>query len=169
MLQLSRRLPPALRSAAKGLKPWSKRCDRVALLQPVRYHASRTPLQTAVEYLRELDELLEDELIEEEFHKLQLHRLLNGAGVADREALAALAASPPEPEGLKTAEDFKDSPEASSEASAEASAEAKRRAAEQLRELDELLEDELIEDEVHAVQQQAILAGVGATSRDELL
>ncbi|CAE7266464.1 unnamed protein product [Symbiodinium sp. CCMP2592] len=145
MLRLSRRLLPALRSA--GLKASSKRCDRVALLRPVRYHASRTPQQTAVEYLRELDQLLEDELIEEEFHKLQLQRLLNGAGVADREALAALAASPPEPESLQTAEDLKDSPEASGEASAEASAEARRRAADQLRELDELLEDELIEDE----------------------
>ncbi|OLP92000.1 hypothetical protein AK812_SmicGene26236 [Symbiodinium microadriaticum] len=108
---------------------------------------ARTPQQTALEYLRELDELLEDELIEEEFHKLQLQRILNGAGVADREALAALAASPPSPEVLKTAEE---SPEASGEVSAEASAEAKRRAAEQLRELDELLEDELIEEEALA-------------------
>mmetsp|Transcript_20025 Transcript_20025/g.37659 ORF Transcript_20025/g.37659 Transcript_20025/m.37659 type:complete len:149 (+) Transcript_20025:33-479(+) len=118
---------------------------------------ARSAWHTALQYLQELDELLSDDLIEEEFHRLQVHRVLNGAGAADRKSLGAMATQ----QGANPAElPAKESPDPRK---------AHDRAREQLSELDELLEDELIEEEVHAAQEEAILGSLGISSRRELL
>ncbi|CAE7024177.1 unnamed protein product [Symbiodinium natans] len=142
---------------AGGYVVWPRKSSRAALLQTCQL-SSRTPQQTALEYLRELDALLEDELVEEEFYELQVQRILKGAGVSDRTSLANAAEAAPAL-GPEIAEE---------DPHPGVTEEALRRAKEQLSELDELLEDELIEEEVHARQLKDILASVGAASREEL-
>ncbi|CAK9020318.1 unnamed protein product [Durusdinium trenchii] len=106
-------------------------------------HGRRSRLE-ALEALVELDGLLEDELIEKEIHAIQLQRLLHEAGVASREELHSERQVDAVAEELPVVK----APRPSAEREAELR--------EQLRELDELLEDELIEEEVHAEQQRRL-------------
>lgn len=112
--------------------------------QSVRWGGSRAQ---ALEALSELDELLEDELIEEETHAAQLQCILGDFGVKSREDLLKGT----EPEATKLQQPELAETEKAKQARVQ-------RLKEQLRELDELLEDELIDEEVHAEQRKHLLA-----------
>eukprot|EP00435_Cladocopium_sp_Y103_P047118 s760_g13.t1 len=114
-------------------------------IQSARWLGSRAK---ALEDLSELDELLEDELIEEETHATQLQRILTEFGVKSREEL--LKGEPGELEVPAPPEEF---PETGKEARVQL-------LQEQLQELDEMLEDELIEEEVHTEQRKHLLAAL---------
>eukprot|EP00931_Biecheleriopsis_adriatica_P079869 TRINITY_DN53209_c0_g1_i1.p1 TRINITY_DN53209_c0_g1~~TRINITY_DN53209_c0_g1_i1.p1 ORF type:complete len:257 (+),score=33.77 TRINITY_DN53209_c0_g1_i1:60-830(+) len=137
------------------LVPGGRRCKAQGVdLGPRAAVLSR---QKALESLRELDELLEDDLIEEAVHSIQLQGILQAAGVASREDL------------LET--DFEKPQEAPTEI--QRSAEEDPRVAHQealdlLSELDELLDDELITEDVHSLQQTFILKKAGVATREEL-
>lgn len=117
-------------------------------LQSVRWSGSRAQ---ALEALSELDELLEDELIEEETHAAQLQCILSDFGVKSREDLLKGTSSEPEATASKQPGLLAETEKASAQARLQ------QRLKDQLRELDELLEDELIEEEVHAEQRKHLL------------
>ena len=119
--------------------------------QSVRWRSRRA--LAALEALSELDELLEDELIEEETHLAQQLCILSDFGVKSREDLLKGTSSEPEATASKQPGLLVETEKATAQAEL-----VTQRLKEQLRELDELLEDELIEEEVHAEQRKHLLA-----------
>ena len=99
---------------------------------------------------------MEDELIEKEIHGFQLQRLLSQAGVRSRQQLLE-----PEAEEVEAPREPLEAPKESKEVS--------DKLLEQLRELDELLEDELIEEEVHAEQRRRLTALLAEHVGDSML
>lgn len=116
--------------------------------QSVRWGGSHRA--QALEALSELDELLEDELIEEETHLAQQLCILSDFGVKSREDL--LKGTSSEPEATASQPELAATQKATAQGAC-----VTQRLNEQLRELDELLEDELIEEEVYAEQRKHLL------------